>query len=236
MTTDQTAPARTYWVELADLGRDRDDILDLWARHIPGLPFPRERYVWEYQDNPCGPARCWFLVVEPGTRRVGTCGIVPRRVQIGGDTVLAGRASLLAVDAEHRFLGPALTLARTILASIGHEGLTAIFTVAPPKAAGVFKQLLMKKPDDLVALYNLGSVYVDAKTNLDEAEAAFKRCLAEGTASRGPEEATVRWRLGLAYDLQGKTDSALVELRKAVELAPGVKQFKDALKQVEKKK
>jgi tetratricopeptide (TPR) repeat protein len=106
----------------------------------------------------------------------------------------------------------------------------------PGEAAGVFKQLLLKKPDDLVALYSLGSVYVDAKINLEEAEAAFKRYIAEGPVSRGPEEASARWRLGLAYDLQGKTDSALVELKKAVELAPGVKQFKDALKQVEKKK
>jgi tetratricopeptide (TPR) repeat protein len=105
----------------------------------------------------------------------------------------------------------------------------------PGEAAGVFKQLLAKKPDDLVALYNLGSVYVDAKTNLDEAEAAFKRYLAEGPVSRGPAEASVHWRLGLVYDLQGKPDSALVELKRAVELAPGVKQFKDTLKQAEKK-
>jgi tetratricopeptide (TPR) repeat protein len=104
------------------------------------------------------------------------------------------------------------------------------------KAVGVFKQILLNKPDDLVALFNVGRVYVDAKTNLDEAEAAFKTYIDAGPPPpHGPDEATARWRLGLAYDLQGKADSALVELRRAVELAPDVKQFKDALKQVEKK-
>jgi len=106
----------------------------------------------------------------------------------------------------------------------------------PADAAGVFKQVLVKKPDDLMASYDLASAYVDAKANLDEAEAALKKCLGASPVPQGPDEASVRWRLGLAYDLQGKTDSALVELRKANELAPGIKQFKDALKQVEKKK
>jgi tetratricopeptide (TPR) repeat protein len=105
----------------------------------------------------------------------------------------------------------------------------------PAKAAGVFKQILLNKPEDLVALFNLGRVYVDTKTNLDEAEAAFKTYIEAGAPLNGPDEATAHWQLGLAYGLQDKADSALVELRRAVELAPNVKQFKDALKQAEPK-
>ena len=105
----------------------------------------------------------------------------------------------------------------------------------PEKAAGVFKQILLNKPDDLVALFNLGRVYVDTKTNLEEAEAAFKTYIEAGAPPHGPDEATAHWQLGLVYDLQGEADSALVELRRAVELAPNVKQFKDALKQAEQK-
>ncbi len=103
------------------------------------------------------------------------------------------------------------------------------------QAAGIFKQILGNRPDDLVALFQLASIYVTTKTNLDEAEAAFKQYLEKGPAPGGPDEAWARWRLGMVYDLQGKRDSSLVELRQAVRLAPGNKQFKDALKQAEKK-
>ena len=105
----------------------------------------------------------------------------------------------------------------------------------PAQAGTVFKQILTNRPDDLVALFHLGRVYAAADTNLDEAESAFKRYLDVGGAADGPDEAAARWQLGMVYDRQGKPDSAVVELRRAVELAPGIKQYKDTLKQVEKR-
>jgi tetratricopeptide (TPR) repeat protein len=103
------------------------------------------------------------------------------------------------------------------------------------KAADIFKQILMNKPNDLAVVFQLGRMYTATKTNLDEAEAAFKQYLEKGPAPDGPDVAYAHWQLGTVYDLQGKRDSSLVELRKAVDLAPNVKQFKESLKQVEKK-
>ena len=40
---------------------------------------------------------------------------------------------------------------------------------------------------------------------------------------------------GIIYDREGRPDSAGVELRRAVELAPGIKQYKDTLKEFEER-
>jgi tetratricopeptide (TPR) repeat protein len=104
------------------------------------------------------------------------------------------------------------------------------------QAGSVFKQIVETRPKDLVALFQLGRVYVTGETNLDEAERAFTTYLSQGPAPNGPDEAAAHWRLGMVYDLQGRRDEALPELREAVRLAPQVKQYKDTLKQVEKKK
>ncbi|MFZ1948273.1 MAG: tetratricopeptide repeat protein [bacterium] len=104
------------------------------------------------------------------------------------------------------------------------------------QAGAVFKQITENRPADLVALFNLGRVYTNAKTNLDDAEAAFRRYLREGPASNGPDAAAAHYRLGIVYDLKDMPDSAAAELRQAVALAPDVKQYKDTLKDVEKKR
>ena len=104
------------------------------------------------------------------------------------------------------------------------------------EAGAVFKQIAENRPSDLVALFSLGRVYSTAKINLDDAEAAFKRYLKEGPAANGPDAAAAHWRLGIVYDLKDMPDSAAAELRQAVALAPDIKQYKDALKEVEKKR
>jgi tetratricopeptide (TPR) repeat protein len=103
------------------------------------------------------------------------------------------------------------------------------------QAGSVFKQISEQKPKDLIAVFQMARVYVTGKINLGEAEAALRRYLAEGPAPSGPDEAAARWRLGMACDLQGRREEALAELREAVRLAPDVKQYKDTLKDVEKK-
>jgi tetratricopeptide (TPR) repeat protein len=104
------------------------------------------------------------------------------------------------------------------------------------QAGAVFKQIAENRPSDLVALFNMGRVYASAKANLDDAEDAFKRYLREGPAPNGPDAAAAHYRLGIVYDLKDVPDSAVAELRQAVAQAPDVKQYKDTLKDVEKKR
>lgn len=104
------------------------------------------------------------------------------------------------------------------------------------QSTAVFRQIVDNKPGDLNAVFQLGRAHVVAKTGLEEAEAAFIRYLSEGPALDGPDEAAAHWQLGMVYDLQGRRDEALAELRKAVDLSPGNKQYRDTLKDVEKRK
>jgi tetratricopeptide (TPR) repeat protein len=103
-------------------------------------------------------------------------------------------------------------------------------------AEGVFREILTLKPDDMGALFQVGKIYVLAERNLDEAEAYFKHYLEVEPGPNSPDWAAAHWRLGMVYDLQGKTDLALAELRKAVEMAPGNKEYQKTLKEVGKKK
>ena len=102
-------------------------------------------------------------------------------------------------------------------------------------AVTVFREILARKPDEMSAVFQVGKICVLTESNLDEAETCFKRYLEVEAPANAPDWAAAHWRLGMVYDLQGKTDLALAELRKAVELAPDNKEFRKTLKEVEKK-
>ncbi len=104
------------------------------------------------------------------------------------------------------------------------------------KSVVIFEDILTKNPKDINALYQLGKTYVLAKSNLEKAEDCFKRYLEVEPPKDAPTWAGAHWRLGMVYDLQGKKELALMELKKAVELEPNDKQFKKTLKEVQKKK
>jgi tetratricopeptide (TPR) repeat protein len=102
-------------------------------------------------------------------------------------------------------------------------------------AAEVFRGILEDKPDEMNAVFQVGKVCVLAESDLDEAERCFKRYLEVEAPPNAPSWAAAHWRLGMVYDIQGRTDLALQELRTAVELAPNNKEFRKTLEEVEKK-
>jgi tetratricopeptide (TPR) repeat protein len=104
------------------------------------------------------------------------------------------------------------------------------------QAAEVFEELYNKHPDEPGALYQIGRTYVLAKDSLVKAERCFKQYLQMEPKKGDPDWAAAHWRLGMVYDLQGKTDLAIVELEEAVRLAPKKKDYQKTLKEVKKKK
>lgn len=102
-------------------------------------------------------------------------------------------------------------------------------------AIRVFRDILDRKPDEMDAIFQVGKICVITESDLDEAEECFRRYLEVEAPPNAPDWAAAHWRLGMVYDLQGKTDLALAELRTAVELAPHNKEFKKTLKEVERK-
>jgi tetratricopeptide (TPR) repeat protein len=103
------------------------------------------------------------------------------------------------------------------------------------QAADVFRDILDEKPDEMNALFQVGKICVLTGRNLDEAETCFKRYLEVEPSPNSPDWAAAHWRLGMVYDLQGRTDLALAELRKAVEMAPENRDYQETLKTVTKR-
>jgi len=104
------------------------------------------------------------------------------------------------------------------------------------QAAEVFEKLYNEHPDEPGALYQIGRAYVLAEDSLDKAERCFKQYLQIEPKRGHPDWAAAHWRLGMVYDLQGKTDLAIAELEEALRLDPKDKRYKKTLKEVKKKK
>ena len=101
------------------------------------------------------------------------------------------------------------------------------------KAITAFKEILAKNPREMNALYQLGKTYILVKDNLKEAENCFKKYLKVKPSKNSPTWATAHWRLGIVYDLEGKKESALREVKKALELEPDNKEFMKTLQELQ---
>jgi tetratricopeptide (TPR) repeat protein len=104
------------------------------------------------------------------------------------------------------------------------------------EAAEMYEELYNQHSDQTGALYQIGRSYLFAKDSLDKAERCFKQYLQIEPKKGTPDWAAAHWRLGMVYDLQGKTDLAVAELEEAVRLDPKNKEYQKTLKEVKKKK
>ncbi len=106
-----------YSVIEADLEKHKNHILMIWARNLPPLfhgDLSEYTYSWYYQENPCGPGRCWLLRENKTGQFVGTAGLGLRRFKLLNQPVLAGLLADFAIDQEHRVFLPALTLQKKV--------------------------------------------------------------------------------------------------------------------------
>ena len=131
-----------YVVRPADLVRDADAIVSVWARNLKSHDEAahRRKFEWYYRQCPWG-ARCWLLEAPNGGPVVGTAGLGVRRFRLqNGTSARVGVASDFAVDTEHRSLRPAMMLARAVAASVGSE-VDYIYGLPNSQSAGVFKRV-----------------------------------------------------------------------------------------------
>jgi hypothetical protein len=130
-----------YYVEMAELERDQEEILALWDRNKVNIHDPARLFSWAYKNNPAGRGRIWLLKQASSRTAVGTVGIILRRMKIGESVRIVGRAAGLAVDKAHRSLGPALLLQKAMLNEVGKSDLSLVYTLAPPAASPLFQRL-----------------------------------------------------------------------------------------------
>ncbi len=108
-----------YAVVSANLARDRQVIIDLWRRNLADTGHLEEKYDWHFLNNPFGTGQIWILKADG--QPIGTTSLGMRLVKLGGTVATAGVACDLAVNNDHRFLGPALMLQRALLSSANPE-------------------------------------------------------------------------------------------------------------------
>jgi hypothetical protein len=132
----------SYSVELADLARDRQMIIDLWSRNLLAHTARQHsaRFDWHYGQNPTGASRCFLVRHSAAGQIVGTAGLGVRQVYVDGQRLNAGLAIDFAVDAQHRTLQPAVLLQRAVADSV-NSNVQFLYALPNAKAQAVFRRV-----------------------------------------------------------------------------------------------
>ena len=103
-----------YNVRAADVAQDRDAVLALWNQAF-GHRQRSIKYDWCYGQTPQGVGRLYILGYGENDTAIGVQGIVPRSWWFKGKAASVGICADLAVEKNHRSIGPALTLVRRVI-------------------------------------------------------------------------------------------------------------------------
>lgn len=135
-----TAAPPLYTVHEADPTLVRDEVLSIWQGSLKHERGGHEaKYAWFYLAGDGGPPLLELLRHEPTGDWVGTCAAGRRRMVVGGQEIRGGVIVDFAVRAEHRSLGPALTLQQGLV-DAGTRHLDLLYGFPNPKAVAAIKR------------------------------------------------------------------------------------------------
>jgi tetratricopeptide (TPR) repeat protein len=100
------------------------------------------------------------------------------------------------------------------------------------EAFALLGDLIAKKPESKVALYQLGRLAEISGQQLARGEAALKDYLQYTPASGEPSLTTAHWRLGNLYEKKGDQAAARAEYEAALKLKPGFPAARESLKKL----
>ena len=126
-----------------------EDVYLLW-RSVFGENFKAEaKYDWFYRSNVTSSGRIYLLFNGAQSSLVGVQGIAPRswRIASQGTTVKQSQVGLLldiAVDAQHRTLGPALKMIKNALGS-EEQNFVIYYAFPNEKSETIFKRIGFKE-------------------------------------------------------------------------------------------
>ena len=132
-----------YSVIEADVQNNRDDILAILIKNLDGPS--TNRYVWNYNQCPYGPAHCWLAKHEESNTFIGTAALFPRVILVKGNPEYAAIAGDFAVDIQHRNLRPALALQKEIQSKIHDTKFKFIYGLPNKQAKGILLRIGYKK-------------------------------------------------------------------------------------------
>ncbi len=124
-----------YTIAPPDFRYERAEILRLWERNLPHAALAR--YKWLYEDG----AAIGRVAQSPAGDAVGAAGLLPRRMKVFDETVVAGQAIDLNVDQTHRALGPALRLQRAVAAAADERQFGLIYALPNQQSEAVFRRM-----------------------------------------------------------------------------------------------
>lgn len=138
---------RRYSISMADLKKNKEDILALWERNFTQVP--ENRYPWIYEENPAGPAACWIAKDLTNNEVVGETALFPRRISINGKICIVGIAGDFAVDKEHRGLGPAMPLQKAAISHCRDKNFFLLYGFPNKKSASILLRAGYKRLGDV---------------------------------------------------------------------------------------
>ena len=138
--SDVAAPAPVYVARGARPADVREIVLSTWRGNLGDAPRMAAKFDWFYGDCPFGEPLLQLLAHVPSGADIGVAAAGPRRMLRDGVAIDAGVLVDLAVQPEHRSLGPALLLQQALIAAADAR-FDLLYGFPNPKAAPVFKRV-----------------------------------------------------------------------------------------------
>lgn len=142
--------SNSYHVEFGDMQRDKDKIFSLWQNNgLATRAMPDSLYSWAFKKNPFGEGLLLVLKHSPSNDIVGTIGLILKQMKVCGSTILSGRVAFFAVDSNHRSLGPAIMLQKSIINEAKKLDVCLLYTMTPPDLVKIIGRLKYKSIGEL---------------------------------------------------------------------------------------
>lgn len=108
MSEAAPSPSQDYTIAKANVGTDREKILQLWKSGLTHAGMPEAKFDWYYHDNPTGAPLVFFLCHGPQREPIGVAAMALRELRWRAQTVLSGELIDFVAQPDHRTLFPAL--------------------------------------------------------------------------------------------------------------------------------
>lgn len=127
-----------YSVNQFDFNRDEDGLCSLWKQVLKNPD--NMRFISMYTDNSYGIPASWLIFHDQGAKPVGSVSVFPRMFNIMGSETKIGINFDIITLKQHRTLGPAIMLLKTLARECGEQGYKALIAMPNKKSQPVFKR------------------------------------------------------------------------------------------------
>jgi tetratricopeptide (TPR) repeat protein len=100
-------------------------------------------------------------------------------------------------------------------------------------ARALLAEILREHPADYTALFATGRLAVESGAHADEGLAALQKCLAVTPPPEQPGHSFAHWRAGQLLEQKGDKAGAKAAYEAALEIRPGLKAAREALKKLQ---